>query len=313
MITPMKWFILSMAAILFWSGSDFFSKVGSPEEDIYNHWKITFFVGTVMGLHALYTLTVGGISLTAKDIIAYLPASACYISSMIIGYAGLRYIELSILSPICNSSGAVACMLCMLFLGQTMPPVGFLGVALITAGILLLEVGEKKDSKRKKQEALEYGLEWNGINALKAMLYPVLYCIIDGLGTFFDAYLLENVIEEEIANSAYEMTFFMMALFALFYMIVIKKYNFFSEGIQKLRRLEGPKLITGVLETAGQYAYVFALADNAVLAAPMVSAYCIMSVVWSRLFLKEKLRKMQNISIVLAIAGIIILGTLDIG
>ena len=43
-----------------------------------------------------------------------------YILSMIFGYAGLRYIELSVSSPICNSSGAITALLCFLFLGQRM-------------------------------------------------------------------------------------------------------------------------------------------------------------------------------------------------
>ena len=37
----------------------------------------------------------------------YLPVSVLYILSMTLGYVGLRYIELSISSPICNSSGAL--------------------------------------------------------------------------------------------------------------------------------------------------------------------------------------------------------------
>lgn len=40
-------------------------------------------------------------------IMTYLPVSLLYIISMAMGYIGLRYIELSISSPICNSSGAL--------------------------------------------------------------------------------------------------------------------------------------------------------------------------------------------------------------
>ncbi len=43
----------------------------------------------------------------------YLPVSLLYISSMAMGYVGLRYIELSISSPICNSSGALVAVLCL--------------------------------------------------------------------------------------------------------------------------------------------------------------------------------------------------------
>ena len=107
----MTWFILSLIAILFWSGSDLFSKLGSRPDDKYSHWKMVMAVGVVMGAHAFFLIATGT-PFSISDIVTYLPASAMYILSMILGYAGLRYIELSISSPICNSSGAVAALLC---------------------------------------------------------------------------------------------------------------------------------------------------------------------------------------------------------
>ena len=41
---------------------------------------------------------------------------------------------------------------------------------------------------------------------------------------------------------------------------------------------------------------------------PMISAYCVLSVVWSRIFLKEKLSVKHYIAIFLTFAGIILLG-----
>ncbi len=45
----MNWFLYSLTAILFWSGSDLFSKIGSRADDTYSHWKMVMAVGTVMG------------------------------------------------------------------------------------------------------------------------------------------------------------------------------------------------------------------------------------------------------------------------
>ena len=68
------------------------------------------------------------------------------------------------------------------------------------------------------------------------------------------------------------------------------------------------KLAAALCETAGQFAYVFAIGANAIVAAPMISSYCIMSLVWSRIFLKEKLSKAQYAVIAVAAVGIAILG-----
>ena len=103
------WFWLSLIALLCWSGSDLFSKIGCRDaDDKLAHLKMVIAVGVVMGLHAAYEIFIGGVSISWHVIWTYLPVSLLYIVSMALGYIGLRYIELSISSPICNASGAVA-------------------------------------------------------------------------------------------------------------------------------------------------------------------------------------------------------------
>ena len=95
------WFWFSLIALLFWSGSDLFSKIGCRDgRDKYSHLKMVIAVGLVMGLHAAYEIFIGGTEMSLNIILTYLPVSALYILSMAIGYLGLRYIELSISSPI---------------------------------------------------------------------------------------------------------------------------------------------------------------------------------------------------------------------
>ena len=109
------WFTFAVIALLCWSGSDLFSKIGCQSEtDKYSHLKMVTAVGVVMGLHAAYEIFVGGAVVTWHVIWTYLPISLLYISSMTLGYVGLRYIELSISSPICNSSGALVAVLCLI-------------------------------------------------------------------------------------------------------------------------------------------------------------------------------------------------------
>ena len=49
------WFWLSLIALLCWSGSDLFSKIGCQgEDDHLAHLKMVIAVGTVMGLHAAF-------------------------------------------------------------------------------------------------------------------------------------------------------------------------------------------------------------------------------------------------------------------
>lgn len=295
----MSWFILSLIAILFWSGSDLFSKMGSRPDDPYSHWKMVMAVGTVMGLHAVFMM-VTGTPFELMDIVRYLPASLLYISSMILGYAGLRYIELSVSSPICNSSGAVAALLCFLILGETMTGIQFFAVALVCAAVFALSVLEKRQDDALRAQSGDSADAKYRKSAI-AIVFPLLYCLLDGLGTFTDGLLLDTVIAEDQANIAYELTFLLMAVFAFVYLVFIKKAKF------EFPR-ERPKVIAALCETAGQFAYVYAIGANTILAAPMISSYCIASLLWSRIFLKEKLTKAQYAVIALAAVGIVILG-----
>ena len=91
------WFWLSLIALLCWSGSDLFSKIGCQDaDDKYSQFKMVIAVGVVMGLHAAYEIFIGGVSISWHVIWTYLPVSLLYILSMALGYIGLRYIELSI-------------------------------------------------------------------------------------------------------------------------------------------------------------------------------------------------------------------------
>ena len=55
-----------------------------------------------------------------------------------------------------------------------------------------------------------------------AIFFPIFYAILDGLGTFADALLLDTgFVNEDSANIAYEYTFFIMAVICYIYVYVI--------------------------------------------------------------------------------------------
>ena len=134
---------------------------------------------------------------------------------------------------------------------------------------------------------------------------PVIYCLLDALGTFADSLVLEKL-DEDAANTAYELTFLICGVICFIYVKFIKKDKF-------LPKKEAPKYIGAAFETAGQFAYIYALADSehVALSAPIISAYCAASVLWGRIFLKEKLSWKHYLCILLTVAGIVILGIYD--
>ena len=301
------WFWFSLIALICWSGSDLFSKIGCQgEDDKRSHLKMVIAVGTVMGLHAAYEIFLGGVEISVGVFLTYLPVSLLYISSMTVGYLGLRYIELSISSPICNSSGALVAVLCLITGGiGEIVPMQLAATALVCVGVIglgLVEAHEDDELRHARQDEANrrYAKSW------LALALPVIYCLLDALGTFADSLVLETL-NEDSANVAYELTFLLAGLVCFVYVVCVKKDKL-------LPSREAPKYVGALFETAGQFAYIYAIADSAhvAMAAPIISSYCVASVLWGRIFLREKLSRKHYAMVLLVVAGIVILGCYDV-
>lgn len=300
------WFWLSLITLICWSGSDLFSKIGCRDaKDKYSHLKMVMAVGVVMGLHAAYEIFVGGTEISLDIMLTYLPVSLLYIGSMAMGYLGLRYIELSVSSPICNSSGALVAVMTLFMVGfSEYSPLALGAVALVCVGAIglgIVDYFEDTELRAERQKASNYKYS----KSLIALALPVAYCILDAIGTFADNRVLETL-NEDSANVAYELTFLFVGIICFIYVVVIKKDRL-------VPKMEAPKYVGAICETAGQFAYIYAIADTEHLAmsAPIISSYCAASVLWSRLFLKEKLSAKHYLMIVLVVIGIAIMGFLD--
>ena len=139
-----------------------------------------------------------------------------------------------------------------------------------------------------------------------AIMFPILYAIFDGTGTFIDGIYLDELklISEDNALLAYEFTFAICAIGSYIYLRAFKKIkiNLFKEKT---------RISAAIFETIGQYFYVFAMSSNAIISAPLIASYSIFSIILSRIFLKEKLTKTQYLVITIVMLGIIILGISD--
>lgn len=301
----MSWFWFSIIALLCWSGSDFFSKIGCRDaSDKYSQYKMVTAVGVVMGIHAAIEIFVGGVEISWQVIWTYLPVSLLYIGSMTLGYVGLRYIELSISSPICNASGALVAIIAIISgTAGKMAIAQYIAIFLACAGVIglgFVEANEDDDLRAARQEASNYKYAKSWL----ALALPIAYCILDAAGTFADDLVLETL-NEDSANVAYELTFLVAGIVSFIYTVIIKKQKL-------LPKVEGPKYIGAAFETAGQLAYIYALASGeSALAAPIIASYCMASVLWSRLFLKEKLSWKHYTCILVTFAGILIMGIYD--
>ena len=353
----MLYFAFALVALLCWSGSDLFSKKGTDEKDKNSHWKVTFAVGLIMGIHFIITLIGGAIiedpetlpkfvsslfytDFKIMDFFKYLPVAALYILAMVLGYVGLRYIELSISSPICNCSGSLALLLCaIIFPIIGADPIEFdayiiIGVIAITIGIIGIGFVDSKENQELK-ELRRQASNRKYTKSFLALALPIAYLIIDALGTVGDEFIFslrnclecgtfigtgttcshcsfvftETMLEEGAgiiisdysANSCFELTFFLLAIFCFIWIKFVKKDTLF---VRKNKDL----YIGGVCETVGQVFYMAVMFSDYEQFIPIISAYCVVSVLWSRIFLKEKLSWKHYLTIAITFVGIALLG-----
>ena len=298
------WVIFTFMTFFAWGIADLFYKIGNNDKDKYSHIKTGIMVGYVMGIHAIIFLIFNKTNLNIIDIFKYLPVSLCYIISMIIGYKGLKYLELSICSPIQNTSGIITALLLLIFFKEKLNIIAYIAFILIFIGIVwlsLIELKENKDDRKKFKKNNTF----KRILTL-TILFPLAYCFIDGLGTFLDAIYLDynSIISEDAALLAYEFTF-------LIYSIICTAYLKFKKENISIPK-EKYKILAAIFETIGQFFYVYAMSGSSIIAAPIIGSYCILSMLLSRIFLKEKLSKKEYCAIFIVIIGIVILGILDI-
>ena len=306
----MNWLFFSIATALLWGTAELFYKKGARPDEKYSHQKICVWVGVVMGLHAVYTLLTQDIGYNPINLLVYLPVSLLYIISMAFSYFGMRFLEESISDPIENTAGVICVLLFAIFMGDEFSLLTWVAVGVITVGVVGVSYLENSGETPRKKT---YGKTL----AIVSFIMPFLYALLDAFGTFLDDafFLVEDVAStplidvtedtiEAVANTSYELTFALFAL-VLFIFMKYKKVEFGPAHMHK------DKILAAVFETAGQFTYVYALGGVDAVAAPILSSVCVVSLVLSRIFLKEKLSWKTYAFIAVVIFGILLLAVAE--
>ena len=340
----MSWFFVTLICMLGWGFADLFYKKSNVDGDRYSHLKTAVWVGLMMGVFSLiFTILTlcreplaGAFGeefvskITAETLftpessifsaaVRYLPASLGYIISMVIGYAGMRYLEVSIVSPIQNASGAlsaISMLVYFLVIGKIASfwdefnVIDVIGTVIIVAGVVALGVVEQRLARAEGALNLPKSERKYRYGAL-ALLFPILYCVFDTIGTTADGIILDGEnglgLGEIDVLILYGFTFLLAGIAAWIFLLIKEKkaYHPFGRGELKTRG------VAALFEQFGQIFYVYAMADNPVIAAPMIASYCIVSAILSRIFLKEKLKAQQYACIAAVIIGIVMIGISD--
>lgn len=310
----MMWFWLTLLAMLGWGVEDVFLKFGAERDDADAQYKIAAWLGAIMGLSLLllFPLSESGLPLCrlVADNKFFLLVPLAYAATMVLSNVGLRYLEMSIMSPVENASGAFPMVIMIVYflatgkissIGDELSLLDLSGTVCIIGGMIALAVVQRDLFHRGKEIRNENTRYRFGALAL---LFPLIFCFGDTLDTVVGGIMLgEDSIGEIDLFRLYCLMFFVVGVASYLILVIRRKKIYHLFAVREM-----PKMAAGVCETLAYVSYIYALAARPLLVAPLVSAYCIISILLSRVFLKEKLRVSQYLCIAVIVAGIVVLG-----
>ena len=297
------WIIFAILTVLLWGTSETIFKSVSNNEK-HSVLKLIAYNGIIYGIVAIIYMIITKTEMNLDIILTYLPIALVYIASMFCTYKAMRLVKVSILSPIQNSSCVFVTILCMVVLHQQVEWYQLLAIAMIILGIILLSINKdetlmlaRPDSEKPISKSAAYKLYLTGLG------FALGYMILDAVGSFMDENVLEADLSENQVLIAYAMIYLVVGLCCLIYLVATGK----TEGLFDFKK-DKKKLIGSLVETAGQFTYIYAFAfGDAALASPFIASYSAVTIVLSRIFLKEKLKARQYAMLALVFVGMIIL------
>ena len=151
------WFVLTLVSMFAWGCADLFYKVGMSDNDPDNWLKIAVVLGLMSGLFMplLKPFSESGSSLPElmRNNMLLMIVPVAYAASMTFSNIGLKYLELSIFSPVMNASGALPVVFLILYyiatgrassLQEEVSLIDVTASVLIIGGVIILAVIEQK-------------------------------------------------------------------------------------------------------------------------------------------------------------------------
>ena len=316
----MPWLLLTLTSIILWGFNDILLQKSMNQPDPLSHYKTFVCIGIVMaplgGIMALCSDTVLDSIRMLGDNLYLLPLCIFYAVALFFGLFGAKHLNASVVSPLENIDGAIASIILyfyFLFSGSSnitnkVSVVNIIGTIVIVIGVVLLGIQEHELSKQDINITIDK--KKHRLGAL-ALIFPLVYNIVDAISMVAMGITVSGETEFSIPDIDFfffeSVVFAGIAILIWLYMLIVKKimYNPF-------KKTELSRLGAGSCESIGTMTFTFAVGINPILTAPISSAYCLVTMILARIFLKERLTKKQYLCIMLLIVGIAMLALSEI-
>lgn len=306
------WMIFTFACIMLWGVTSIFYKKGADRNDPYIHLKFSVITGLVFFVIALcYLFTREEPYSIWESAIRFWPVTLfgiLYAIGNTFTFKGFLYNDASVVAPIENTAnGSYVLILVVVYallgrvdsIWEVLTPFKIAGIACIFLGLLFLGILQHNEAKvAGKTERFKTGAT--------ALIFPLLFSMMDGLETVVTGVCLDKSFGyampegDSIIIGGMEYAFFAL-LFWIYISVKEKKaYNPFTKASM-------PLFCGTLCDNVAIVFYAYAMALDSVATDPILVVYPVITVLLSRVILKEKLSVKQYLCLGLLLAGSVII------
>ena len=313
----MNWLVLTLLSLIAWALVDVLSKYVSTENDPDAHLELIIIVGLFLLPTLFSSLGESESGLSILQIVwkykTWIVVPLCYILDLWGSFFPLKYLEISIVSPVVNTAGVISVivLLCYYFATGSIDSINdvlsnrtIIGMIIITVGLVALGYVQEKQAGKELAERPKN--KWYRYGAI-ALIIPILAAFFEGMEGILAGIVLDPErgfgVGENDYWILYSVVCIVSAVVIWIYLFIKNKkpYNPFSLK-------EWPKYVLAILEVVAESWWLSAMADEPLIVAFLSCTYCVFTVIFSRILLKEKMTRPQYICVALVIIGIIIVG-----
>ena len=309
------WVMLVVMTILLWSSTSLLYKAGAKDvKEKFICLKYSVCIGMVFFVIAFAYLIIRDESFSIwESVIKYWPMTLYGIAYPIlntISFKGYVYNEVTVESPVEGIAGGTSTILLIivfLVLGRVdsvsnlLTPLRTTGIIVILVCIILLSTVRNKEAKRDNKYENK---KWMRIG-LGTLIFPVMFAIADAIETLVTGVCLDKnygfAMPEADGIIIVGMEYALFALGFWIYILIREKkpYNPFTKK-------SAPRLLGAITDNVAICFYSYAMAINSVSTDPMLAVYPVLVMIGGRVFMKEKVSKVQYIILSGIIAGSIL-------
>ena len=315
----MLWISLTVISVALWGLADMISKKGTDLNDPYSHIRFVICTGLAMLVFLPFFrfFSESGSSLIQllKDYPVFLLITLAYVISLLFSFFSFRHMEASVSAPLCNTSAAMVILMLLGFyavsgrgrdIGELLTPLNVIASVLVCSGVIaigMVRSGETKALPDRREGLIQTVRQYGAA----AILFPLLSAFFDALESVGDSLMVDEAAGVGIGSIDY------MRLWVLTYLLIcIPLWIYLSvkekRPYQPFSRRDGLKLASGFTEVMAYTLYILALDREPFFVSFLSSTYCVFSILFCRIFLKEKLSTGQYICITVIIAGLALFG-----